>query len=140
MGAYRTILVPLDCSEVDDAVVCHVAVLAKEVGAKVVLAHVVHSHTLDQDRALKEKADACAERHARTLSGEGLSVETRMLSGEPEIELVKEIRGGDYDLVAMATHGHKFFSDLLFGSVSDHLKHEVSIPILLIRGTKCEDR
>ena len=62
-----------------------------------------------------------------------------IFSGEPEIELVKEIETGKYDLVALATHGHKIFADILYGSVSDHLKHRVDVPILLVHGSACSE-
>lgn len=137
MGTYQNILVPLDCTDVDDAIICHIASLAKSEGAGVTLVRVVHSHTLDQDRVLKAQAEECMKVRSVELEDAGIKVETLILSGEPEVELVKEINKGSYDLIALATHGHKLFSDLLFGSVSDHLKHEVNVPILLIRGTHC---
>lgn len=135
MGIYKKILVTIDCSEVDEAIVRHIVALAKSEGATVVLAHVVHSHTLDQESALRKKAEYFIDLHMKEFVDAGIPVSTRILSGEPEIELVKEIEANDYDLIAMATHGHKFFFDLLYGSVSDHLKHEVSVPILLINGS-----
>ena len=82
---------------------------------------------------------ACMAARKAELEAAGVETETLILSGEPEIELVKEIETGEYDLVALATHGHKLLADILFGSVSDHLKHEVDIPILLVRGTRCRD-
>ena len=139
MGTYHRILVLLDCSEVDDAIVCHIKDLARSEEASVVLVHVVHSHTLDQDRVLREKALSCMTQRKSELQDAGVSSETLILSGEPEIELVKEIETGTYDLVALATHGHKVFADILFGSVSDHLKHRVEVPILLVRGALCRD-
>jgi len=36
----------------------------------------------------------------------------------------------------MSTHGHRFFSDLLYGSVAESLRHRCTIPILLVRGSK----
>jgi len=33
----------------------------------------------------------------------------------------------------MATHGHGLLGDLLFGSVSDKLKHRIQVPLLLIK-------
>jgi nucleotide-binding universal stress UspA family protein len=33
----------------------------------------------------------------------------------------------------MATHGHSFIGDFLFGSVSRSLKHKISIPLLLLK-------
>lgn len=135
MAVYQNILITLDCSDVDDTIVRHILSLAQSEQASVVLVHVVHSHTLDQDRILKEKADLSIERHRQQFAAAGIPVTTKLLSGEPEAELVREIEAHPYDLVAMATHGHTYFSDLLLGSVSNHLKHNVKVPILLINSS-----
>ena len=66
------------------------------------------------------------------MQAEGIDVRSIIKSGEPEEEIIREIETGDYDLVAMATHGHTFIGDILFGSVSDSLKHKISIPLLLL--------
>lgn len=63
------------------------------------------------------------------------SVTKLLLSGEPEIELEKEINQGTYDLVAMGTHGHKRLGDMLYGSVSHHLKHTIEIPLLMVKSS-----
>ncbi|MGA8178481.1 MAG: universal stress protein [Desulfobacterales bacterium] len=42
-------------------------------------------------------------------------------------EKLDEIDKKDYDLIAMATHGHGFSGDLLFGCVSDKLKHRTQV-------------
>ena len=55
-------------------------------------------------------------------------------SGEPETEILAEVKSSDYDLVAMALHGHTFMADALLGSVSRSLKHSIRIPLLLLRG------
>ena len=52
MQVYKKILVAMDCSPVDDAIIEHVSALALQNNAQVFLLHVVHSHTLDQDRAV----------------------------------------------------------------------------------------
>jgi nucleotide-binding universal stress UspA family protein len=133
MQVYKKILVAIDCSGVDDAIVRHVSALARQNNAKVCLLHVVHSHTLDQDRVLSERSAACLEFHRQRLHSDGVEAEVLLRSGEPDREILQEIEGGDYDLVAMATHGHTFIGDLLFGSVSGTLKHRISIPLLLLR-------
>jgi universal stress protein A len=111
MGTYNRILVLLDCSPVDEAILCHIGNLARSESASVVLVHVVHSHTLDQDRALREKALKCMESRTAQLAASGVTADTLLLSGEPEVELVKEIRSGNYDLVALATHGHRLLAE-----------------------------
>src|SRR5437867_915378 len=37
------------------------------------------------------------------------------------------------DLVAMTTHGHRFVSDILYGATADKVRHEVDVPVLLLK-------
>jgi nucleotide-binding universal stress UspA family protein len=132
MQVYSNILVAMDCSSVDDAIIEHVSALALQNKAKVYLLHVVHSHTLDQDRALRERAGRFLKSRCEKLQARGIEARIVIRSGEPDAEILEEIEKNDYDLVAMATHGHSFIGDLLFGSVSRTLKHRISVPLLLI--------
>lgn len=133
MQVYKKILVTIDCSAVDQTILNHVAPLALQNRAEVCLLHVVHAHTLDQRRTLREQTEACLKTHGETLRTQGVDVKKIIREGEPDEEILTEIENGDYDLVAMATHGHKFFGDILFGSVSKSLKHKIRIPLLLLR-------
>jgi nucleotide-binding universal stress UspA family protein len=36
----------------------------------------------------------------------------------------------------MSTHGHRFFSDLVYGSVAEAVRHRSMVPVLLVRGIK----
>ena len=134
MQVYKRILVTMDCSDTDDAIVEHISAVALQNQAKVFLLHVVHSHTLDQDRALRSRANLCLTHHREAMTKSGVDAEILIRCGEPDDEILKEIEENQYDLVAMATHGHSFIGDLLFGSVSRTLKHKISIPLLLIGG------
>jgi len=133
MQVYKNILVTIDCSPVDEVILRHVSALARQNDARVCLLHVVHSHTLDQDRALREKAQSCLEACRAMLQAQGVEARTLIRGGEPDAQILEEIAGADYDLVAMATHGHRFIGDILFGSVSESLKHKISIPLLLLK-------
>ena len=132
MQVYKKILVAMDCSPVDDVIIEHVSALAIQNKAQVSLIHVVHSHTLDQHRALYETAEKSLNSSCDKLKARGIKTHIVIRSGEPDDEILKEIENDNYDLVAMATHGHTFIGDLLFGSVSDTLKHKISIPLLLM--------
>lgn len=133
MQLYKKILVTIDCSSVDDAIIKHVSALALQNNAKVYLLHVVHSHTLDQHRVLNEKAELIIESLRKKLANQGIDAYKVIRDGEPDKQILDEIENNDYDLVAMATHGHTFIGDLLFGSVSKRLKHKINIPLLLIK-------
>jgi hypothetical protein len=43
--------------------------------------------------------------------------------GEPSDEIIKFVRTHSVDLIAMSTHGHRFISDLLYGSTADKVRH-----------------
>ncbi len=133
MQLYKKILLTIDCSDVDGPIIAHVSALARQNNAQVVLVHVIHAHTLGQDSALRDNASAALENYLSSMRAEGIDAQSLVKSGEPEEEILREIGTGEYDLVAMATHGHTFIGDILFGSVSDSLKHKISIPLLLLK-------
>ena len=133
MQLYHKILVTIDCSSVDQAIIRHVSGIALQNNAKVYLLHVVHAHTLDQRRVLKDEAETCLESYRLELENQGIEVFKVLREGEPDKQILDEIENNDYDLVAMATHGHTFIGDLLFGSVSKALKHKINVPLLLVK-------
>ena len=133
MKVYREILVAIDCSAVDDPLVEQVSALALQLGATLHLLHVVHSHTLDQERFLREESMQLLDRHKNKLEADGIKVCVLIRSGEPEQEILREIEEKSYDLVAMAAHGHSLPERMLFGSVSRALRQNISLPLLLIR-------
>jgi nucleotide-binding universal stress UspA family protein len=53
--------------------------------------------------------------------------------GEPSKEIIKLARTEPVELIAMSTHGHRFISDLLYGSTADKVRHNVDIPVLLLK-------
>jgi len=133
---YDNILLLLDCSDYDDAVLEHIKNLAKIHKSHVHLYHAVHAHTIDQQRALLKKTENCLIQAKSMLEAEGIETDSSYSEGEPEEEVLKKINENKWDLIALATHGHKFFGDAIFGSISDKIKHYTDIPILMIKGRK----
>ena len=70
------------------------------------------------------------------LRGEGFEVQAVLAMGEPATEIIKLARTEPVDLIAMTTHGHRLISDLLYGSTADKVRHQVDIPVLLIKVQK----
>jgi nucleotide-binding universal stress UspA family protein len=65
-----------------------------------------------------------------------LTVETRLATGDPATEIVRLVDEERIDLLAMATHGHRFLSDLVHGTTVDRVRHLVKVPVLLLRAEK----
>ncbi|NTW83405.1 MAG: universal stress protein [Chlorobiaceae bacterium] len=133
MTIYKNILVAIDCSSVDEVVIEQVSALAGKLGSTVHLLHIVHSHTIDQERNMREQANVFMKNYQEILQNKGIEVNLIIRSGEPEKEILREIKENAYDLLAMATHGHNRIGRIIFGSVSRSLREKTPIPLLLIR-------
>ena len=78
---------------------------------------------------------AYLERVAEALAQEGYAVEAILASGDPSREIMDLAEREGCDLIAMSTHGHRFISALLYGSVASAVRHRSMVPVLLVRGT-----
>ena len=134
MGVYGHILVPIEGSDTDAPVLEHVAELAAACGALVTLLRVAHYHTRDQRSCEIEDAESDLAQAAERLRSRGLSVETLLLSGEPQDVIVQQAEELKPDLIAMATHGHGWAKRIVLGSVADHVRHNTDVPLLLLKG------
>lgn len=140
---YRKILVALDHTPTDAAVVPHIQQLAQLCRAELLLIHVAdgwaarHYDQLNLAESEEMQADrAYLEQTAEGLRAAGLTVQTHLACGEPAAELLKLIASEGCDLVAMTTHGHKLIGDLVLGSTIDKVRHNTDVPLLIVRAKK----
>jgi nucleotide-binding universal stress UspA family protein len=138
---YKRILIPLEHSSYDDAILAHVRQLARLCGSSIVLIHVadgwaarnIHSLKLRESEEMTKDREYL-EQVAAGLVRDGLEAEAVLASGDPPREIAAAAEREGCDLIAMSTHGHKFIADLIYGSVSDGVRHRSTIPVLLVRG------
>lgn len=140
---YTRILVPLDNSRTDEAIVAHVVVLARHCQASLVLIHVadgfaarhVEQLNLRESEEIKNDRTYLDEVAAR-LTAEGLRVEAVLALGDPASEIAAAALREHCDLIAMGTHGHRFVKDLMLGSVASEVRHQTLVPVLLVRSRR----
>lgn len=137
---YQRILVAVENSAADRTILEHVVKLARLTGAELMLVHVAdgfaarHFDDLKLRESEEMKTDrAYLEELQRDLASQGFTVETRLARGDPATELIKAAADQHADLIAMATHGHRFIADVLHGTTADRVRHLVKIPVLLLR-------
>jgi len=139
---YRKILVPVENSAYDDAIIDHVAELAKICKSSVVLIHVadgwaarnIEQLKLRESEEMKKDRDYI-EKLADELENRGIEADAVLATGDPANEISQAAKREECDLIAMATHGHKFIGDMIHGSVSHTVRHMSHIPVLLVRGS-----
>jgi len=135
---YKTILVTLDGTATDRAIIGHVKELAKLAHSRVVLLHVADgwaARHYGSDAVSREITDdkAYLNETQAEFQGEGISVDAELAYGDPVTEIVKWVEQKGCDLVAMSTHGHRFLGDLFFGTTASRVQHSISVPVLLLR-------
>lgn len=136
---YKKILMPLDASPIDEAILDHITELAKVHKSRVILVRVTPPPTpaADSLREAGEKAQAYCEAAAARLKEAGLEVEVHAEEGtKPAHVILEHAEDLGCDLIAMSTHGHEGWQDLLYGSVADKVRHSADIPVLLLRGKR----
>jgi nucleotide-binding universal stress UspA family protein len=143
---YKKILIPLENSAADKAILEHIRPLAKMTRASLLLMHVADGWVARNYEQLKlaeseeMKTDrAYLESVALTLRDEGFEVSHVLAMGEPSDEIVKFSQMHKVDLIAMSTHGHRFISDLLYGSTADKVRHLVDVPVLLLKAKPAKE-
>lgn len=136
---YKTILLTLDGTPTDRAMIGHIKQLAKLAESRVVLLHVADgwaARTYGPDAVSPEIAEdkAYLEEVCEELRSAGISAEAELAYGEPGKEIIKWVREKGCDLVAMSTHGHGFIADFFLGTTSREVRHNVNVPVLLLKG------
>jgi nucleotide-binding universal stress UspA family protein len=139
---YRHMLVALENSPYDAAILQHIRSLAALCQAKVTLIHVADGFAARNLQALKLRESeeirtdrAYLDHCAADLSDEGIDVDSVLASGDPAVEICAAAEREACDLIAMATHGHGFLNDVVRGSVANQVRHRSMVPVLLVRGT-----
>lgn len=139
---YHRILVPLDHTPLDRLAVGHAAAMAKLHGATIYLLHVEEDVTSQIYGAAASTAEVEAgerylDRLAETLRAQGITVEASVShSSSPKREIVRYARDVRPDLVIMGAHGHGGFKDLIFGNTINPVRHELQVPMLIVRPGK----
>ena len=137
---YKRILVAVERSHADRTIIEHVQPLARLCGATLVLIHVADGWaaraydelTLRDSKEMQEDR-AYLDQVREELESNGFTVESRLAKGDPAAEIIRAAQSEGIDLVAMATHGHRFVKDLLLGATVDKVHHELAVPVLLVK-------
>jgi manganese transport protein len=136
---YTKILVTLDHSDIDREAIGHAAAMARQDGAKLFLLHVEEGITSvvygEQASTSEVRAgESYMNRIASAVRSQGIDVEEIVIHGErPRQAIVKCARELQPDLLIMGAHGHKGFEDFIFGTTINAVRHDVDIPVLIVR-------
>jgi universal stress protein A len=146
------ILAPTDFSEHSSHAIRYAAGLARQLGAKLVLLHVVSNEGLESiskahvpphpvDKVYEELIHEAREQYDACVTPEvrrALEIEVLVLPGVPFLEIIRAAQVKGADLIVMATHGRTGLSHALMGSVTEKVVRKASCPVLSIRPVGAE--
>ena len=144
----KTILTPVDFSNITDSVVAAAAALARAQNGRVVLLNVTQSPIITSEYApylvnlgeimlVSEKAGAKQlARLADRLKAEGIESDTLQFTGPPATQILKQAEALGADFIVMGSHGHTAFYDLLVGSTTHGVLLKAPCPVLVVPAQK----
>lgn len=137
---FKKILVALDHSRADAALLPRVKELARLTQAELLLLHVSTGWAAQWQQNLnlsdsKEMIEdrAYLDQVARQLQAEGFRVTARHAAGKPSEEILKAARADGCDLIAMTTHGHRLLQDVILGETIEKVRHQSEVPLFVVR-------
>jgi nucleotide-binding universal stress UspA family protein len=144
---YRRVLVPLDGSELAEAIIPFITQIAGPLDLEVALVRVLQpipTEVIEGSRhvVVENVEGRLAEAReylagvASGLATTGVRVQTAVRRGEPVTEIVSVARETGADLIAMTTHGRSGLGRLLFGSVAEAVLRQAEVPVFLMRLTE----
>ncbi len=150
----KTILVPLDGSELAECVLPHVETVAKGCGSpEVLLVQAVEPIVVPYGRGtaeitsmekLKEfgihnkvEAEKYLKATVARLGKAGINAEGVVVYGKAAEALVDFANKNKVDLVVIATHGRSGISRWVWGSVADRLLRSICVPVFMVRVPGC---
>jgi nucleotide-binding universal stress UspA family protein len=135
---YNTILVTLDGTPSDRAIIEHIKELASLAHSRLVLLHVADgwaARTYGPDAVSPEIGEDTAYLNKVRAEFEtaGIPAQAKLAFGEPASEIIKWVQQKGCDLVAMSTHGHRLLADIFLGATATRVRHSISAPLLLLK-------
>ncbi len=143
----ETLIVTLDGSTLAERALDPACELAAKLDLKMILVRAAHypgshtpvssvfaevAHDLDVEEMSDQRLRPYLDDIARDLSARGLTVEMRILRGNPTHHIVELAQGTSGSMVVMTTHGHSGFRRLVVGSVTDHVVRYSGRPVMVI--------
>jgi len=93
-------------------------------------ARVMKNETGDFETEFDQKA---LNDYSEKLRADGYKIEITLGFGNPKETIPQIVNAAEVDLLVMGAHGHSWLKDLLFGTTVERVRHNVKVPVLIVR-------
>lgn len=134
MTASNSILVATDFSTRADRAIGRAAILARQSGARLVLAHVVDDDQPDPLVAAERQAAETALNEMIAVRPElrGLACEAEVVLGDPFDGIVRAVRQTAAGLIVIGSHRRQILRDIFVGTTAERVIRSSETPVLMV--------
>jgi manganese transport protein len=123
---YKTILVTLDATPTDRAIIKHIKALASVMKSQVVLLHMadgwaVRMFGADAVSPRITEDTAYLKEIQLDFQSAGISADALLAYGDPVKEIIRWVHKRQCDLVAMSVQGYRFPADVFLGAMASRV-------------------
>lgn len=135
--SWKQILVATDFSTRSDRALRRGMLLARDIGARLSLVHVVDDDQPAQIVAAEHAAAApLLDEHVRTLKeGDGLDCDARIVEGDPFVGISRAATELGADLVVLGPHRRQVLKDVFIGTTAERTVRASPRPVLMANGS-----
>lgn len=134
---YKHIGVTIDFSENDNNIIRH-ALMQGGKNAQYTLIHVVETagaqyhgkDVLDNETQADQQN---LDEYVKNLQAKGYQTQSKIGFGLASKAISSIVKESEIDFLVMGAHGHRAIKDLIFGTTVEAVRHQVNIPVLIIR-------
>ena len=134
---FSRVVIAIDFSTIDSNVIRHaLSMIHKE--SKILIIHVVESvgaivfgKETDDYEAIHDKN--LLDQYQLKVQENGIETSVFLGFGNPKKIIPEKVKEFNADLLLMGAHGHKGFTDVIFGTTVDKVRHNVNIPVLIVK-------
>lgn len=134
--SYNKIAIAIDFSANDPKLIAHAIGQATE-STSFILIHVVESvsasiYGKESDDLETRKDKEELDDYVSQLITRGFAAEGRLGFKNRSKEIVRIVKESKADMLVIGAHGHTGLKDLIYGETTDAVRHELSIPVLIV--------
>jgi nucleotide-binding universal stress UspA family protein len=144
----RRILYATDFSEIAEVAWPHALEMGQQLGASVLLLHVIPAPAMVPETFLAaeqwaeifaaQRREAEAKLRAVAAEAQGVKAEVLVTRGVPFLEIARVAAQRKADLIVMGTHGRTGLVHALMGSVAERVVRIAPCPVLTVRHAKMQ--
>ena len=141
MEPFKSILCPIDFSENSELALRYAAALAEQNHGRLIVFHSIPVSAVlaglpplpvVNEPIWQDDVKRLIDKTAEPYTGRKLRLVTRLVSGDPAVQILLTARDENVDLIVMGTHGTSGYEALFMGSVTNKVLHKAKVPVLTV--------